>query len=68
LPELALASFSLTMVCALYPLCAILLGTFLMAEDAPCGKGAKNQPCVIQPSAALSNPASQRARHFMSTP
>jgi hypothetical protein len=37
-PESALVSFSLTMVCALYPLCAILLNTMAMPEDAPRGQ------------------------------
>jgi hypothetical protein len=32
-------SFSLTMVCALYPLCAILLGNMAMPEDALRGPG-----------------------------
>jgi hypothetical protein len=34
----ALLNFSLTMVCALYPLCAILLGNMTMAKDRPRGQ------------------------------
>jgi len=36
-PESALVSLSLTMVCALYRFCAILLGNMAVAEDASAG-------------------------------
>src|ERR1700687_4591883 len=55
--ESALVGFSLTMVCALYPLCAILPGNMEMAEDAPRGQG----DVLAPPPPAAKEPKTNRA-------